>query len=152
VQVTLTATPARHAGNLPLRLALPPVMGSVLECRPVGAPPTLGLYISGDTMPFEGLRDVARRWPHLDAAVLHLDGTRLAGGFVVTLDGARGADLAALLRPEPRAARALRRYTVMASPLADFLTATHDRGLADRVAAWKPGQHAVITPRAVAVT
>jgi L-ascorbate metabolism protein UlaG (beta-lactamase superfamily) len=148
VQIKLTAMPARHAGNLPLRLALPPVMGSMLECGVAGAPPSLRLYISGDTMLFDGLRRIADRYPVMDVAVLHLGGTRLPGGFVVTLDGARGAELVDLLRPDHVLPVHYGDYTVMKSPLADFVSAAHRRGTGNRVAPWTHGQQAVITPGA----
>ncbi|MGA5344292.1 hypothetical protein ACPCSQ_01065 [Streptomyces griseoincarnatus] len=35
------------------------------------------MYLSGDTVMFDGLRDIARRCPGIRLAVLHLGGTTL---------------------------------------------------------------------------
>jgi L-ascorbate metabolism protein UlaG (beta-lactamase superfamily) len=151
-QVRLTALPARHAGNVPLRLMLPPVMGSMLEFGPAGGPVRLRVYVSGDTMLFDGLRQIARRYPSMDVGILHLGGTRLPGGFVVTLDGERGAALADLLQPRRVLPVHYGDYTVMKSPLADFLSAAEHRGLGQRVVPWRHGQRATVEPDSAAVT
>ena len=65
---------------------LPKVMGSVLEFGPVAAEPTTRLYISGDTLLYREIAEIPRRFPHLDAGIVHLGGTTLPGGLVVTLD------------------------------------------------------------------
>ncbi|MDQ0809262.1 L-ascorbate metabolism protein UlaG (beta-lactamase superfamily) [Streptomyces sp. B3I7] len=76
------------------------MMGSMLEFGPEGGPVRLRLYLSGDTLPYDGLDEIARRFPAADLAVLHLGGTTLPGGSVVTTGGARGAEPAH--RPAPR--------------------------------------------------
>lgn len=77
VQVRVTALPGRHAGHRALRALLPPVMGSMLEFGPVGGPARLRLYVSGDTLVYDGLDEIAQRFPAADLALLHLGGTRL---------------------------------------------------------------------------
>jgi hypothetical protein len=59
--VRITAMPGRHAPAA-LTIALPPVMGSLLEFWSSGSDMTAGpadmrLYITGDTLMYEGLRD-----------------------------------------------------------------------------------------------
>ncbi|MET9764135.1 MBL fold metallo-hydrolase [Streptomyces sp. NPDC006372] len=132
-QVSVTALPGRHAGRALLRGLLPPVMGSMLEFGPVGGPVRMRLYISGDTLMYDGLDEIARRFPAADLAVLHLGGTTLPGGFVVTMDGAQGAELARRLDPRLLLPVHYDDYTVMKSPLAAFLAEADRLGLGDRV-------------------
>ncbi|MFF7890680.1 MBL fold metallo-hydrolase [Streptomyces sp. NPDC007907] len=133
VQVTVTALPGRHAGQAVLRGLLPPVMGSMLEFGPAGGPPRMRLYISGDTLVYDGLNEIADRFPAADLAVLHLGGTRLPGGFVVTMDGTQGAELARRLDPRLVLPVHYEDYTVMRSPLSAFLAEADRIGLGDRV-------------------
>ncbi|MET9441066.1 MBL fold metallo-hydrolase [Streptomyces sp. NPDC006610] len=145
-QVRVTALPGRHAGHPALRRLLPPVMGSLLEFGPVDGPPRHRLYISGDTLLFDGLEEIARRCPVPDLAVLHLGGTRLPGGFVVTMDGRQGADLARRLDPRLILPVHYGDYTVFRSPLDDFLAEADRAGLADRIVHCRHGQRAVVPP------
>ncbi|CAL9652675.1 MBL fold metallo-hydrolase [Streptomyces sp. Tu 3180] len=132
-RVTVTALPGRHAGNRLLRGLLPPVMGSMLEFGPAGGPVRLRLYVSGDTLVYDGIEEIARRFPAADLAVLHLGGTRLPGGFVVTMDGAQGAELARRLDPRLVLPVHYHDYTVMRSPLSAFLAEADRIGLGDRI-------------------
>jgi L-ascorbate metabolism protein UlaG (beta-lactamase superfamily) len=129
-----------------LRGLLPPVMGSMLEFGPVGRPVRLRLYVSGDTLVYDGLDEIARRFPVADLAVLHLGGTRLPGGFVVTMDGAQGAELARHLDPRRILPVHYGDYTVMRSPLSAFLAETESLGLGDRLVHCRHGERARISP------
>ncbi|MFD7922624.1 MBL fold metallo-hydrolase [Streptomyces sp. NPDC059740] len=142
--VRVHAVPGRHALGPAARL-LPPVMGSVLEFGEVGGPARLRLYITGDTLVFEGLREIARRFPDTDCAVVHLGGTTLPGGLVVTMDGAQGAELVS--RTGPRAVLPVHYddYAAFHSPLADFLHHVDGRGLGERVVRWAAGDRVVVT-------
>ncbi|MFF8404764.1 MBL fold metallo-hydrolase [Streptomyces sp. NPDC014846] len=152
-QVRVTALPGRHAGNPVLRALLPPVMGSMLEFGPVAGPPRLRLYLSGDTLVYDGLDEITERFPTADLAVLHLGGTRLPGGFVVTMDGAQGAELARRLAPRSILPVHYHDYTVMRSPLSAFLSEADRVGLGDRIVHCGHGGHATLpaAPGAVPV-
>ncbi|MGW0611203.1 MBL fold metallo-hydrolase [Streptomyces sp. NPDC002788] len=150
-QVTVTALPGRHAGNAMLRRLLPPVMGSMLEFGPAGGPPRVRLYLSGDTLVHEGLDEISRHFPAADLAVLHLGGTRLPGGFVVTMDGPQGAELARRLRPRLVLPVHYGDYTVMRSPLSEFLTEAERLGLGDRVVHCGHGERVRVSCEAGAV-
>ncbi|MFE2052408.1 MBL fold metallo-hydrolase [Streptomyces sp. NPDC059459] len=145
-QVRVTALPGRHAGHPVLRRLLPPVMGSLLEFGPVDEPPRHRLYVSGDTLPFDGVEEIARRFPGPDLAVLHLGGTTLPGGFVVTMDGRQGAEVARLVRARLILPVHYGDYTVFRSPIDDFLAEADRAGLADRVVHCRHGQRAVLRP------
>ncbi|CAM5716818.1 MBL fold metallo-hydrolase [Streptomyces fumanus] len=143
-QVRVTALPGRHAGQALLRGLLPPVMGSMLEFGPAGGPVRLRLYISGDTLVYDGLDEITRRFPAADLAVLHLGGTTLPGGFLATMDGAQGAELARRLDPRRVLPVHYGDYTVMRSPLTDFLAEADRLGLGDRVVHCPHGGRALL--------
>lgn len=128
----VTALPGMHAPGIVGRL-LPPVMGSLLEFGPAGGPAGVRLYITGDTLLFDGLDEIAAAYPDVHLAVLHLGGTTLPGGFLVTMDGRQGAELVDRLRPRAALPVHYDDYTVMKSPLGDFFAEAEKRGLAERL-------------------
>ncbi|MDG9702806.1 MBL fold metallo-hydrolase [Streptomyces sp. DH37] len=119
-QVRITALPGRH-GPGAVDFLLPPVMGSLLEFGDAGGAVRLRLYVSGDTLMFPGIHEIARLCPDIHLAVVHLGGTRLPGGLLVTMDALQGADLVSVLRPRRVLPVHYDDYTVMKSPLSDFL-------------------------------
>ena len=121
-----TSVPGQHAPG-PLRHVLPPVMGTVLELEAPGTP-TFRVYLSGDTLYRPRLREIVDRCGPLDAAVLHLGGTRVLG-VTVTMDGAQGADLVELLRPALTVPVHFDDYPVFRSPRSDFEAEWTRRGL-----------------------
>jgi L-ascorbate metabolism protein UlaG (beta-lactamase superfamily) len=134
----VTAMPARHAPGA-LSIALPEVMGSLLEFRTERNPvlatsdqPDLRLYITGDTIVYEGLREIAERHPAIDLALLHLGGTRLMG-LTVTMDAEQGIDLMEMVRPRLAIPIHHDDYEAFKSPLEDFARAVKVAGLEDRV-------------------
>jgi L-ascorbate metabolism protein UlaG (beta-lactamase superfamily) len=135
--VTVTAVPGQHALGLARRL-LPPVMGSVLEFAS-GATVEHRLYITGDTLYFDGLAEIPNRFT-LDSAVAHLGGTTLPGGLVVTMDAAQGVALMRTLDPVPVVPVHYDDYGVFKSPLADFEAAAREAGYAGRVRRVERGQ------------
>ncbi|WP_375489899.1 MBL fold metallo-hydrolase [uncultured Jatrophihabitans sp.] len=137
-RLTVTATPGRHAVGLARHL-LPPVMGSILDYTgPDGA--VLRLYISGDTLFVDDLRAIPERFPDIDAAMLHLGGTTLPGGMVVTMDAGQGADLLDLVRPRLAVPVHNDDYGVFKSPLSAFLDETQRRGTRASVRVVAPGE------------
>ncbi len=130
-RLRVTSTPGRHAPGL-LQAVLPPVMGTVLEFSPADAPP-LTVYITGDTLVIDDLREVPVRWPRLDVGLWHLGGTRIPGvlglGVMVTMDGRAGADLLEMVRPATTVPVHYDDYGVFRSPLQDFLDEVRRRGL-----------------------
>jgi L-ascorbate metabolism protein UlaG (beta-lactamase superfamily) len=139
----VTATPGRHARGA-LRHVLPPVMGSVLEYEPEPGRTALRLYITGDTLLVDDLKEIPRRYAALDVAVVHLGGTTLPGGFVVTMDAVEGADLVELVRPRTAVPIHYDDYGVFKSPLADFRAEMKRRGLDDSVTYVARGETAAL--------
>ncbi|MFC8412519.1 MBL fold metallo-hydrolase [Streptomyces coelicoflavus] len=145
--VRVTSLPGRHAPGA-ARFLLPPVMGSLLEFGDRTGETRLVLYLSGDTLMYDGLREIAVRHPDIHLAVLHLGGTTLPGGLVVTMDAEQGADLLDLLRPRQALPVHYNDYTVFRSPLEDFLTEADRRGHTDRLLRCAPGEHVTVGAQA----
>jgi L-ascorbate metabolism protein UlaG (beta-lactamase superfamily) len=129
--VRITAAPGRHAPG-PLAPLLPPVNGTVLEYTPVDDD-ALSVYITGDTLLVDALREVPARHPSLDLGLWHLGGTRIPGvlglGVLVTMDGEQGAQLLQLVRPRTTVPIHFDDYGVFHSPLSEFLDEVERRGL-----------------------
>lgn len=144
ITVSITAMPGRHAPAWGHRL-LPPVMGTMLEFSAADGSPRRRLYISGDTLLIEELKDIPEHFDSIDAGLLHLGGTRLPAGahlpfgLTVTMDGRQGAELAAMLRLPKVIPIHFDDYGVFASPLADFVGEMADRGMTDRVVELRRG-------------
>jgi len=131
-RLRITAMPGQHAPAA-LSVALPDVMGSYLELwAGEEADPSLRIYISGDTIMYEGLREIPDRVPAIDLALLHLGGTRVMG-VTVTMDAEQGVELLEVLRPTLAVPVHYNDYEAFKSPLGAFVTAVDRAGLADRV-------------------
>jgi L-ascorbate metabolism protein UlaG (beta-lactamase superfamily) len=122
----VTALPGRHGPGLADRL-LPDVMGSLVEWE-VDGERRLRLYITGDTLCRPHLGEIRDRCGEIDAMLIHLGGTRLLG-LLLTMDGRQGAELTGLIRPRLTLPIHYDDYTVMKSPLDEFLTECRDRSL-----------------------
>ncbi|MEW6613035.1 MAG: MBL fold metallo-hydrolase [Pseudomonadota bacterium] len=128
VWLRITAMPGRHAPGV-LSTLLPPVMGSLLEWGADGEEaPRLRLYITGDTLLYEAIEEIPRRYPRIDLALLHLGGTRVLG-LLVSMDARQGVQILRLIRPRTAIPIHYNDYTVFKSPLADFMKAVAEAGL-----------------------
>jgi L-ascorbate metabolism protein UlaG (beta-lactamase superfamily) len=127
----LTAMPGTHAPG-PLAAALPPVMGSMLEFGTTDET-RLRLYISGDTLVHEQLKEIPERYPEIDLALLHLGGTKILGVVMVTMDAKQGVEAIRIVEPRTAIPIHYNDYTVFKSPLEDFKRAVAEAGLEDRV-------------------
>ncbi|GAA3440858.1 MBL fold metallo-hydrolase [Planomonospora venezuelensis] len=128
--LTVTALPGRHAPG-PVRMLLPPVMGSMLEFARAGRV-ELRLCISGDTLMGRELDGIPRRFPEVDLALVHLGGTRVLG-VTVTMDGRQGADWLHLIGPRVAVPVHYDDYEAFTSPIEDFRNHVEIAGLTDRV-------------------
>lgn len=93
---TVTATPALHGPDgQDVETVTGEVIGFVLTAEDL---PTV--YISGDNASLEVVREVARRFPDIDTAVLFAGAVRMSeifDGELLTLDGTRAAEAATIL-------------------------------------------------------
>ncbi len=127
----VTAMPGTHAPGL-LAKVLPPVMGSMFEFAEPNGETRLRLYISGDTLVHDGLREIPRRYPEIDLGLVHLGGTRVLG-VMVTMDGRQGVEAIRIIRPRTAIPIHYDDYTAFKSPLEDFKRAVVEAGLEHRV-------------------
>jgi L-ascorbate metabolism protein UlaG (beta-lactamase superfamily) len=105
-------------------------MGSMVEfTSPAGR---FHLYITGDTLTFDGIKEIPKRYTDIDLALLHLGGTRVLG-ILVTMDGKQGLEMLRLVHPELAIPIHYNDYDVFKSPLADFQREVNEAGLHDRV-------------------
>ena len=86
---------------------MPDVMGTMIDLERDG-PREFRLYVTGDTLNRPMLAEIPERYPDIDAMLIHLGGTRVAG-ILLTMDARQGADLVELVRPEAHRADPLRR-------------------------------------------
>ncbi|MCA1673682.1 MAG: MBL fold metallo-hydrolase, partial [Actinobacteria bacterium] len=135
----VTAMPGQHGPGV-FRHLLPPVMGSMLEFGPATGDVESWLYISGDTLVFDGVREIPQRYPDIPFAVLHLGATTLPGGLLVTMDEQQGCDLLEILAPRQAVPIHLDDYDVFKFSLEKFQREVESRGLADIVRYVEPGQ------------
>jgi L-ascorbate metabolism protein UlaG (beta-lactamase superfamily) len=126
-ELRVTSVPAIHARGL-LGTMLPPVMGSIVD-HVVRGERHRRVYFSGDTLTGAHVDEVHERFPDIDAAVVHLGGTRVLLR-TVTLDGRMGVDFVQRIRPSVVVPVHYDDYTVFRSPLSDFVDRAAAAGLA----------------------
>lgn len=137
VQLQITSCPGRHGPPLIGRV-LPPVMGSILEFSRDGQR-LLRMYITGDTLVYDQIAEIPRRYPDIDLALLHLGGTRVLG-IMVTMDGKQGVRMLKLINPKTAIPIHYNDYDVFKSPLDDFRNEVRAAGLESRVHYLKHGE------------
>jgi L-ascorbate metabolism protein UlaG (beta-lactamase superfamily) len=135
----VTSLPGMHAPGL-IGALLPPVMGSLLEFGDTSGEVEQRIYLTGDTLMYDGVREIARRCPDVHLAVVHLGGTRIPGGMMVTMDGEQGVELLETVMPRRAVPVHYDDYDRFTSGLSDFTTRASERGLEDRVTVVERGQ------------
>ncbi len=136
--VRITATPGRHGPPVIAKL-LPEVMGSMLEFKMRDTKLDYRMYISGDTMVYDEIREIPRRYPDVDMALLHLGGTRISGLVTVTMDATDGVKMMQIIGPRRAIPIHYNDYDVFKSPLSDFEKEIDEAGLQDRIIYLKHG-------------
>lgn len=86
-----------------------------------------------------------RRYPDIDAMLIHLGGTKVAG-ILLTMDAQQGADLVELIRPALTVPIHYDDYPVFRSPLAHFVEEARRRGWVKQVRVVARGETAPLTP------
>jgi len=130
-RVVVTSMPGKHGPAL-ADLMLPEVMGSMLQFESSNGAKLLSLYISGDTLVFDHLREIPRRYPSIDLGLFHLGGTRIMG-ILLTMDAEQGVEAVRIINPREAIPIHYNDYEVFKSPLEDFKKAIEEAGLADRI-------------------
>jgi L-ascorbate metabolism protein UlaG (beta-lactamase superfamily) len=104
----------------------------MLEFKNAAGEMLIRLYISGDTLYYDQLKDIPWRYHDIDLALIHQGGTRIFG-LLVTMDARQGVEIIKLINPRKAIPIHYNDYTAFKSPLADFQCAVVDKGLQDRV-------------------
>jgi L-ascorbate metabolism protein UlaG (beta-lactamase superfamily) len=136
-RLRITAVPGRH-GPGPLNRLLPAVMGTIVDLEQAGQH-RIRLYITGDTLYRPALAEIPRRFPDVDAMLIHLGGTRILG-ILLTMDAEQGTNLVQLVQPGSVIPIHYDDYPVFRSPLRDFLHTATARGLAGSVQTVQRGE------------
>ncbi len=137
-RLRITAMPGRH-GPPVLAGLLPDVMGTMLDFSSAQGR-SYRTYISGDTLVFDDIAEIPRRFPDVDLALLHLGGTRILGVLKVTMDGHDGVDMLRIIAPKRAIPIHYNDYDVFKSPLSDFTEQVAKAGWQDRVTYLKHGE------------
>ncbi len=123
----ITSMPGHHAPGI-LNRVLPPVMGSLLEWQNEVGNTVLNMYITGDTLVYDKIKEIPKRYPDIDLALLHLGGTRVLG-LLVTMDAKQGVEMVRIIDPTIAIPIHYNDYTVFKSPLEDFQAEIRAAGL-----------------------
>jgi L-ascorbate metabolism protein UlaG (beta-lactamase superfamily) len=132
-RLSITATPGRH-GPLPVSMFMPQVMGSVLDFQNATEANRhlFRMYITGDTMVFDDIKDIPKRYPNVDIALFHLGGTTVMG-IVVTMDAKEGLEMLKIINPKKMIPIHCNDYDVFKSPLEEFQAEVRNASLEDKV-------------------
>ncbi|KAI3327149.1 Metallo-hydrolase/oxidoreductase [Xylariaceae sp. AK1471] len=150
--IKITGMPGKHVPPGPLAVAnellgaVPPTNGWLLEMGQT--PESMGkgdtktdsqpldtgyrIYISGDTLFVDELKQIPVEGGRIDLMIIHLGGTTIPGPkmplLMVTMDGKQGVQLMRLLNPDLTIPVHFDDYSVMLSPLTDFQKEVDDMG------------------------
>lgn len=146
-QLRVTSMPGTHGPGFTAKL-LPPVMGSMLAFQDAAGKTLFHLYISGDTIMHDKLAEIPQRYPDIDMGLFHLGGTNILG-LVVTMDAKQGVEVVKLINPREAIPVHYNDYSVMKSPIEDFLALARSEGLGDRIHFMKHGDTYTFTANGV---
>jgi L-ascorbate metabolism protein UlaG (beta-lactamase superfamily) len=135
----ITAMPARH-GSPGVAALLPETMGSMLEFRRPDRKLVYRAYISGDTLLYDDIAEIPRRYPDIDLALLHLGGTKILKTVLVTMDAAQGVQMMKIIAPRQAIPIHFNDYDVFKSPIEDFEKQIKAAGLQGKVTYLKHGE------------
>jgi L-ascorbate metabolism protein UlaG (beta-lactamase superfamily) len=127
----ITAMPGKH-GPVMVEPFLPTVMGSMVEFQSAASRTALRLYITGDTLVHDDLREIPQRYSEIDLALIHLGGTQIMG-ILLTMDAEQGVEAIQIINPREVIPIHYNDYEVFRSPLEDFKRAVEAAGLAAKV-------------------
>lgn len=137
--LSITATPARHRPGFLPEFTSGPVVGFLLEGAPL---PRGALWITGDTVLFPGLREVAAR-AEIDVLIAHVGAVRfpwLTGPARYTMDAAETVELAKLTGARRVVALHVAGWTHFREGAAELHAAFGAAGLQARLIVPEPGR------------
>jgi L-ascorbate metabolism protein UlaG (beta-lactamase superfamily) len=131
MNVRVSSMPGQHGPGI-VDFALPPVMGSMLDFEEADGRRRLRLYISGDTLYMDDLKEIPARYPDINIGIFHLGGTKVLG-ITVTMDAEQGVQAVQTINPEKAIPIHYNDYDVFKSPLEDFKRAAEEAGLSEKM-------------------
>lgn len=105
----------------------------MLDFGSKNSPGSYRIYISGDKMVSDDIKEIPKRYPDTDLALLHLDGTRLLGLVTVTMDAKEGVKMMQVIVPRKAIPIHYNDYDVFKSPLSSFKEEIERAGLQDKI-------------------
>jgi len=144
--VNVAATPARH-GPIGIEPFSGEVTGFVLTLGSSASDVTR-IYISGDTVWFEGVAEVARRFPDIRVAILHLGAAKLPalGNAPLTMNSADAVAAARAFESAVIVPLHYQGWAHLSQGRDDFASAFARAGLEARITWLEPGIPAVMEP------
>lgn len=130
-RLRISSMPGQHGPGI-VDFALPPVMGSILDFETKSGERLLRIYISGDTLLIDELKEIPQRFPEIDLGIFHLGGTRVLG-VLVTMDDQQGVEAVKIINPDKAIPIHYNDYDVFKSPLDDFKRAAEAAGLSEKM-------------------
>ena len=103
-------------------------MGSILDFHTKDGNHLLRLYITGDTLVFDSIKEIPKRYSDIDVALLHLGGTTVMG-IMLTMDGKEGVEMFKIINPKKANPIHYNDYDVFKSTLEDFQILVREAGL-----------------------
>jgi L-ascorbate metabolism protein UlaG (beta-lactamase superfamily) len=142
--MNVAATPARH-GPIGIEPISGEVTGFVLTLGSSASDVTR-IYISGDTVWFEGVAEVARRFPDIRVAILHLGAAKLPalGDAHLTMNGSDAVAAARAFESAVIVPVHYQGWAHLSQGRDDFASAFARAGLEARITWLEPGIPAVI--------
>ena len=144
VELQITAMPGRH-GPFPVSMFLPKVMGTILDFKRKddrnesnsknkshNGNQLFRIYITGDTMVFDDIKEIPKRYPNVDLALLHLGGTTIMG-IMLTMDAKEGLEMVNIINPKRAIPIHYNDYDVFKSPIEDFQAKIKEAGIEGNV-------------------
>jgi len=144
-RLRISSMPGQHGPGI-VDFAMPDVMGSILDFETEAGERALRLYISGDTLVIDELKEIPARFPEIDIGLFHLGGTRVLG-VLVTMDDEQGVEAIQIIDPDTAIPIHYNDYDVFKSPLEDFKTAATAAGLDEKMVYLAHGEtHNFVVP------
>lgn len=144
-RLTITAMPALHAADDATAALLMPVNGHLLDFSRDDQL-LYRLYITGDTMLHDWLKDIPRRYPGIDLGLIHTGGTTMLV-TVVTMTGEQGVQAVEITRPRTAIPIHYNDFSVFMSGLDDFKKAAEASSADTEFRYLAHGETYTFTPR-----
>jgi L-ascorbate metabolism protein UlaG (beta-lactamase superfamily) len=105
-------------------------MGSILDFEAGGG--RFRVYVTGDTLVFDDIKEIPRHFPDVDLALMHLGGTMIMG-VLLTMNAEQGVEMMRIVEPRIAIPIHYGDYDVFKEPRSVFEQEVRAAGLEDRV-------------------